>query len=135
MGVGSNPTSDTNHFCSFLKTPIILLQVYSSSFNSSRQSINAHLCTPTVLVFHKRERQLLSKLTSKETRTPFPVPTTVTIQSARDLLNLFGMHGELQFEALQVGDLMIRKLSLFPSEEQGFHTDQMSKYTELNYLH
>ena len=61
----------------------------------------------------------------------------MTIQSARDLLNLFGMHGELQFEALQVGDLMIRKLSLFPSEEQGFHTvlDQMSKYTELNYLH
>lgn len=48
------------------------------------------------------------------------------------------MHGELQFEALQVGDLMIRKLSPFVFPALLSHTvvteDKMSKYTELNYI-
>ena len=48
------------------------------------------------------------------------------------------MHGELQFEALQVGDLMIRKLSPFCYSLLCFHTvaetTKMSKYTELNYI-
>ena len=49
------------------------------------------------------------------------------------------MHGELQFEALQVGDLMIRKLSPFCFYSLlCFHTvaetTKMSKYTELNYI-